>query len=173
MPRVDSAASSLLVSRSCAAREGEGTIVDRIQDVVARHTSASLQAGTRASLLIVERDGRVRDLQRFFLEKAGFAVEFAADGQAALERAMQLLPDVIITEILIAPIDGLTLCRQLRENPLTTAIPVMVFSILSAASRATEAGAQAFLRKPIVESTFIGAIESLMAAQPTRRVDHR
>lgn len=123
-------------------------------------------------MLIVERDGRVRELQRFFLEKAGFAVEFADDGRAGFERALHTLPDVIVTEILITPIDGLTLCRQLRENPLTSDIPVMVFSILSAASRATEAGAQAFLRKPIVESTFIGAIESLMAAQPTPRVDH-
>jgi CheY-like chemotaxis protein len=81
------------------------------------------------------------------------------------------MPELIVTEILITPIDGLTLCRQLRENEVTAGIPVLVFSILSAESRATEAGAQAFLRKPIVESTFIGAVMSLMAAQHTLAAD--
>ena len=135
-------------------------------------TPATWQSNGRRSILIAERDERVRDLQRFFLEKAGFNVEFAADGRAAFERAVETIPDLIVTEILITPVDGLTLCRQLRDNPTTNDIPVVVFSILSAASRAAEAGAQVFLRKPIVESTFIGAVECLMAAQPTRKADH-
>lgn len=146
----------------------EGTIADATQDL---ETRRSWPSDGRALVLIAERDARVRELQRFFLERAGFTVEFAADGQSAFERAAQMLPDLVITEILITPVDGLTLCRQLREHPLTSAIPVMVFSILSAAARATEAGAQVFLRKPIVESTFIGAVESLMAAQPTPRAE--
>jgi CheY-like chemotaxis protein len=122
-------------------------------------------------VLIVERDGRVRDLQQFFLSKAGFVVEFVEDGQSALDRATRTLPDLLITEILIPRMDGLTLCRRLRDERITQGLPVMVFSILSAESRATEAGAQVFLRKPIVEATFIGAVESLMAAQPTQRAD--
>jgi CheY-like chemotaxis protein len=124
-------------------------------------------------VLIVERDDRVRDLQRFFLEKSGFRVEFVDDGRTAFERAVETLPDLVVTEILIAPVDGLTLCRQLRDNARTGGIPVLVFSILSAASRATEAGARVFLRKPIVEATFIGAVESLMAAQPTLKADRK
>lgn len=122
-------------------------------------------------MLIAERDARTRDLQRFFLERAGFVVEFADDGQAAFVRAVAMVPDLVITEILITPVDGLTLCRQLRAHPQTSAIPVVVFSLLSAAARATEAGAHVFLRKPMVESTFVGAVESLMAAQPTHGAD--
>ena len=109
-------------------------------------------------ILIVERDQTVRGLQRFFLERAGLTVEFADEGLAALERARLEPPAVIVTEILLPKLDGLTLCRRLREEPVTRDIPVIVFSILAAATRAAEAGAQAFLRKPLVESTFVAAV---------------
>lgn len=118
-------------------------------------------------ILIAERDRNVRELQGFFLDNAGFDVEFADDGEAALERARTLLPALIVTEILIPRIDGLALCRRLREDPLTQDIPVIVFSILSAAPRADEAGANAFLRKPIVESVFVAAVQQLIAAPST------
>lgn len=118
-------------------------------------------------ILIGERDQSVRELQRFFLDRAGFAVEFADDGQALFERARLLRPAVVVTEILIPKLDGLSVCRHLREDPLTRGIPVLVFSILAAAGRAGEAGANVFLRKPLVDSIFIAAIQEMVAAAPT------
>ncbi|MDQ3521023.1 MAG: response regulator [Gemmatimonadota bacterium] len=118
-------------------------------------------------LLIAERDQNVRELQEHFLAQAGFAIEFVDDGQAALERAQLTRPALIVTEILLPKIDGLALCRRLRADPLTHNIPVIVFSILAAAARASEAGASAFLRKPLVESIFVAAVQELIAAQPT------
>jgi CheY-like chemotaxis protein len=117
-------------------------------------------------ILIAERDENVRDLQRYFLGKAGFDVEFVDDGQAALERAQTALPALVVTEILIPRLDGLTLCRRLREDPETARIPVIVFSILAAAARAEEAGASAFLRKPFVESLFVASVRNALATQP-------
>ena len=124
-------------------------------------------------ILIAERDQNVRELQQFFLEKAGFTVEFADDGEAALERARTAPPALVVTEILIPRIDGLALCRRLREDPLTAGVPVIVFSILSAAARAAEAGASAFLRKPLVESVFVAAVKDLVAAQPTEALEEQ
>jgi CheY-like chemotaxis protein len=118
-------------------------------------------------ILIAERDQNVRELQQFFLEKAGFSVEFADDGEAALERARTAPPALVVTEILIPKLDGLALSRRLREDPVTAGVPVIVFSILSAGARAAEAGASAFLRKPLVESVFVAAVKDLVAAQPT------
>src|SRR4051812_1750749 len=92
-------------------------------------------------VLIAERDHNVRDLERFFLEKAGFQVEFADDGLAALERTKLQAPAIVITEILLPRMDGLTLCRTLRDDSSTRDVPVIVFSILSAQARADEAGA--------------------------------
>jgi two-component system response regulator MprA len=116
--------------------------------------------------LIAERDQNVRELQNYFLGKAGFGVEFADDGQSALERARAAPPSLVVTEILIPKLDGLALCRRLREDPLTRDIPVIVFSILAAATRAGEAGANAYLRKPLVESVFVAAVQALVAAHP-------
>ena len=115
-------------------------------------------------VLVAERDHTVRELQEYFLREAGMAVEFVDDGEAALARARTVRPAAVVTEIMIPRMDGLTLCRRLGEDPLTRQIPVLVFSILSAAARAEEAGAKAFLRKPIVGSNFIATLEQLIAA---------
>lgn len=122
-------------------------------------------------VLIAERDQNVRALQQFFLERAGFAVEFADDGQAALERALAAPPALVVTEILVPRLDGLALCRRLREEPATREVPVIVFSILSAAARAAEAGASAFLRKPLVETVFVGAVQDLLAPPPAAELE--
>ncbi|HET9439730.1 MAG TPA: response regulator [Longimicrobiales bacterium] len=117
-------------------------------------------------ILIAERDQNVRELQKYFLGQAGFDVWFVDDGAAALAKAQVASPVLVVTEILIPKIDGLSLCRRLREDPATRAIPVIVFSILAAAARASDAGANAFLRKPLVESTFLATVENVIAAQP-------
>lgn len=120
-------------------------------------------------VLIAERDRTVRELQEHFLREAGYAVEFVDDGATALAQARLILPAAVVTEIMIPQMDGLTLCRRLGEDKLTRDIPVLVFSILSAAARAEDAGAKAFLRKPIVGSVFIATLEQLIAAQPNAK----
>src|SRR5690349_23500506 len=113
-------------------------------------------------ILVVERDPHVRELEAHFLDEAGYEVEFAADGRAALERARQRLPDIVITEILVPKLDGLALCRQLKADPRTRPIAVLIFSILAARARASEAGADAFLLKPLAEHRLVGTVQTLM-----------
>jgi CheY-like chemotaxis protein len=122
-------------------------------------------------ILIAERDQSVRRLQAHFLERAGFTVEFADDGQDALERALLGPPALVITEILLPKLDGLALCRALREDRRTRETPIVVFSILGAAQRAAEAGANAFLRKPLIDSIFVAAVQDLIAARPPEVVE--
>lgn len=119
-------------------------------------------------ILIAERDRSVRKLEQIFLERAGFTVEFADDGRAALERALLAPPALLVTEILLPGLDGLALCRALRQDGRTRHTPIIVFSMLGAAQRAAEAGATAFLRKPLVDSTFVAAVQDLITAQPLR-----
>jgi CheY-like chemotaxis protein len=122
-------------------------------------------------ILIAERDQHVRKLQQHFLSAAGFVIDFADDGEAALDRARLERPALVVTEILIPKLDGLALCRRLREDPLTRNVPVLVFSILAAEVRASEAGASAFLRKPLVDSIFLAAVQTLVAAGTTSVVE--
>ena len=118
-----------------------------------------------AIILVVERDPHVRELEAFFLNEAGYAVEFSDDGYAALERARKLRPDMVITEVLVPRLDGLALCRKLKEDPETRGIMVLVFSILAAGTRAREAGADAFLIKPLAEHRLIDTVRQLMAGR--------
>jgi PleD family two-component response regulator len=98
--------------------------------------------------------------------RSRFRARIRGRWQIALERAQAVRPALVVAEILIPKIDGLALCRRLGEDPLTLHIPVLIFSILAAAVRANEAGAKAFLRKPLVESIFVATVQDLIAAQP-------
>lgn len=117
------------------------------------------------SIVIVEGDANVRELQGHFLREAGFAPEFVNDGEAAFDRVRSILPAAIVTEILVPKLDGLALCRRIREDPLTRHIPILVFSILAAEARAAEAGATAFLRKPLVDTTFIASVRRMIESR--------
>jgi CheY-like chemotaxis protein len=117
----------------------------------------------KAIILVVDRDPHIRELEAHFLDKAGFSVIFAQDGEDALAQARRTIPDIVVTEILVPGLDGLTLCRQLKEDARTRRIAVLVFSILAVAKRAREAGADAFLRKPLADHALIDTVQRLLA----------
>ena len=121
----------------------------------------------RALILVVERNPVVQRLERYFLEQAGYTVEFAADGKNALERARELRPRIVVTEIMVPALDGLSLCRLLKSDPLTAHARILIFSHLHAEDRAREVGADAFLLKPISEEILINTVERLIAS-PSR-----
>ena len=120
-----------------------------------------------AVILVVERDPHVRELEAYFLEEAGYHVEFAGDGAAALELVRRVNPDIVITEVLVPKLDGLALCRKLKEDPSTNQVAVLVFSILAAGGRARDAGADAFLMKPLAERRLVDTVRELVAARRT------
>src|SRR3984957_17795717 len=88
--------------------------------------------GGRALILVVERDPHIRDLEKYFLDEAGYAVELAGDGMAALELAHSLVPHIVITEILVPKLDGLALCRAIKKDPALRGTAILIFSILAA-----------------------------------------
>jgi two-component system response regulator MprA len=116
----------------------------------------------RALILVVERDPHVRALERYFLEEAGFVVDFVDDGRSALERARRSRPEILITEVLVPVLDGLSVCRALKSDPETRSIAVLVFSILAAEERALEAGADAYLRKPLHDARLVDSVRQLL-----------
>lgn len=122
----------------------------------------------RALILVVERDPHVRELEVFFLEEAGYTVEFAEDGLAALDLARTLEPNILITEILVPRLDGLALCRTLKADAATRDIAVLIFSIMLAEVRAKEAGADGFLRKPLADRRLVETVRELLAARHNR-----
>jgi CheY-like chemotaxis protein len=116
----------------------------------------------------VERNPAVQRLERFLLEKAGYEVQFVSDGVAALAQAQELCPRILVTEILVPRLDGLSLCRAIKSNPQTRSIVVLVFSHLHAEDRAVEAGADAFIVKPIDEENLIDIVSTLLKLRTER-----
>ena len=123
----------------------------------------------RALVLVVERDPHVRELESFFLNEAGFSVDFADDGISALETVRTRHPAIIVTEIIVPKLDGLALCRKVKEDPALAGIVVLVFSILAAQGRARDAGADAFLMKPLAEKRLVETVKALLAKRASLR----
>ena len=131
--------------------------------MAASQTGRTPAPDRRALILVVERNPIVQRLEKYFLEQAGYSVEFVTDGQSALTRARELHPQILVTEILVPKIDGLSLCHQLKSDNSTSDIRVLVFSHLHAEDRAREAGADAFLVKPLDEVRLIETVEKLIS----------
>ena len=136
---------------------------------VSPHASPSFNATGSAVILCVERDPYVRDLETYFLNEAGLGVTFAEDGLQALQLARDLHPTIVITEILVPKLDGLALCRRLKSDPVTCDIAVLVFSLLAAERRALDAGADAFLIKPLSAESLKNAVRQLLTKPVSRK----
>ena len=122
----------------------------------------------KAIIMVVDRDPHIRELESHFLDREGYTVLFAEDGEGAVIQARATVPDIVITEILVPRLDGLALCRQLKRDPHTADVSVLVFSILAAAGRAREAGADAFLLKPLAEHALIDTVKRLLEERRAR-----
>ena len=127
------------------AEAGEAAI-----ELTADDGDADASDGTH--VLIVEDTPEVaRYMKRQFPADAGYRFHFAADGEEALEKARQLVPDLIITDVMMPRMDGFELCRRVRADELICHVPVIMVT-----ARAThedrlqglQAGADAYLEKP-------------------------
>ncbi len=105
-----------------------------------------------ATVLIVEDSRTMRSLVRVMLEPDGYTVRESADGRQALADLQTLSPDLVITDINMPEMDGLTLVRELRQVPALRTTPVLILTTesdddLKAEARA--AGANGWIRKPV------------------------
>lgn len=116
-------------------------------------------------VLVAETDPAFRRLLKYFLEEGGYAVVFADDGYVALDRIRLSKPGLLITEILLPHLDGLSLCRLLKGDPVTSDVPILVYSVLDADARARGSGANAFMKKPIEKKRLMNLVGSLCPAQ--------
>ena len=70
-----------------------------------------------SKILIVEDDPDIRELLRFNLEKAGYNLFLAEDGEKALTLARKHSPDIILLDLMLPGVDGLEVCRTLKKDP--------------------------------------------------------
>ncbi|HEU4729143.1 MAG TPA: response regulator transcription factor [Kofleriaceae bacterium] len=113
-----------------------------------------------AAVLVADDDAHIREVARFALARAGHAVELAADGVAAAERIARGGVELVVLDILMPELDGLSLCRQLRGR-----VPIVFLS-----SRGEEAdrvlglelGADDYLSKPFSPRELVARVAAVL-----------
>ncbi len=101
--------------------------------------------------LVVEDEEDIKQLLLEELEDKGYQVLEACNGEIALQRVSEEMPDIIFADVFMPVMDGLDLILRLKENPETSGIPVVMVTVMNA--RATEAkarelGVEHYLTKP-------------------------
>lgn len=113
-------------------------------------------------ILIADDDAGIRDVLRMAFEPAGFTVSVAADGQAALEMARSLSPDLVVLDIGMPEMDGLTVCREIRK---TSEMPILFLTAQSdEVDRIVglEMGADDYVAKPFSPREVVARVRAIM-----------
>ncbi len=118
-----------------------------------------------STCLIVDDEPDLRELVRYNLELGGFKVIEAADGEAALALANATQPEAIILDVMLPGLDGLTILRQLRENPKTSAIPIILLTAKGEESDrivGLELGADDYVVKPFSPRELVTRVKTVL-----------
>jgi len=122
------------------------------------------------TVLVADDDEDILQLVSFRLERAGYTVVTAADGQQALAAARQHQPDLAVLDVMMPGLNGYEVTRQLRADPATAAIPVILLTARvqeADVSRGFEAGADDYLRKPFSPQELRSRVQAILARRPS------
>jgi len=125
------------------------------------------------TILIVEDNRRSMLLIRDLLQIHGFRTLEAFDGEEGIARAKAERPDLILMDIQLPGMDGLTAVRLLRQDPVTAGIPVVALTahaMKGDRERALKAGCNGYIAKPIDTRRFLAQVQAFLpgAAKPGR-----
>jgi DNA-binding response OmpR family regulator len=127
-------------------------------------------------VLVVEDDRDIANLVRLYLEKGGFDVDVRASGREALNLITARCPDLLILDVMLPEVSGLDICRVVRADPKTAAVPIIMVTARSDESEriaGLELGADDYLAKPFSPGELVARVRALLrrtdrpSAQPT------
>lgn len=116
-------------------------------------------------ILIIEDQSNIIELIRFNLEQAGYQVDYALDGEAGLVQINKNRYDLLILDLMLPKIDGLTLCTMLRKQPETHKMPIIMLTAKSTELDkivGLEMGADDYVTKPFSVRELIARVKALL-----------
>src|SRR4029079_18313227 len=124
----------------------------------------------RERILVVDDNADMREYLRQLL--CDWTIEIATDGAVALEAARERRPDLVITDVMMPRLDGFGLLRELRRDPRTDTVPVLMLSARAgkeARVSGLSAGADDYIIKPFSARELTARVHSLLAVSRARR----
>ena len=112
-------------------------------------------------ILVVDDEQMTTDLAKTFLEKHGFEVVIASDGEQALELAEEQTPDLILLDVMLPTIDGFEVCKKLKDNAMFKDTPILMFTakgLSSDVERGEAVGADEYIIKPFSGKALVATI---------------
>ena len=119
----------------------------------------------RPKILVVDDEPEAVDLVAYNLKQAGYEVLVAAEGAEALRKARSALPGLIVLDLMIPEVDGLEVCKLLRRDPATVAIPIIMLTAKAAEIDrivGLEIGADDYITKPFSPRELVLRIKKLL-----------
>lgn len=124
-----------------------------------------------STILVVDDNEDIRTYLRVLLSDHYYIIE-ASDGQNGLRLAKESVPDLIVSDVMMPVMDGLTFCSKIKEDEVTSHIPVILLTARSEESQRIEGyehGADAYLTKPFSAHLLLARISNLLQARRQRK----
>jgi len=121
--------------------------------------------GNRPVVLVADDDDDIRDLVAFRLDRAGYEVLRAGDGQQALDLAKEHVPDLAVLDVMMPKLTGYDVTRELRADTATSRIPVILLTARvqeADVARGFEAGADDYVKKPFSPQELKARVQAVL-----------
>lgn len=137
---------------------------------------ALMNRGTMVKILVIEDDQTLRHNLIEKLRSEGFNVIVAEDGEIGLQKIRSDLPDLIVLDIMLPKLDGLSICRMVRHDPATARIPIIAITARSNEVDkivGLESGADDYIVKPFGLGEFLARVRAVLRRLVDRPVVHQ
>jgi signal transduction histidine kinase/DNA-binding response OmpR family regulator len=130
------------------------------EDTAGNRERAVEPASARPLVLVVEDDPKGADLLRIYLSEAGYTVDVARDGAEGLEKIRRLAPAAVVLDILLPKLDGWAFLTQVKADPVTREVPIIIVSIIDQKGKGFALGAADYLIKPVQKDDLLRTLRA-------------